>query len=64
MLTRGGLVQAVHRTARQAQPTDDRLCGTVRGSPVVTVDETSWRVDTDAQWRWAFVTPETTVYAI
>ena len=32
------------------------LCATVRGSPVVTVDETSWRVDADLQWLWAYVT--------
>lgn len=63
-VTRGGLVHAVHRAARQAQPTYDHLCTTVRGSPVVTADETSWRVDADLQWLWAFVTPETTVYAI
>ena len=63
-VTRGGLVHAVHRAARQAQPTYDALCATVRGSPVVTADETSWRVDTDQHWLWAFVTPETTVYAI
>ena len=63
-VTRGGLVHAVHRTARQAQPTYQTLCATVRGSPVVTADETSWRVDADLQWLWAFVTPETTAYAI
>lgn len=63
-ITRGGVVQAVQRAARQAQPTDATLCDTVRGSPVVTVDETSWRVDADLQWLWAYVTPETTVYAI
>jgi len=63
-VTRGGLVHAVHRAARQAQPTYAALCATVRGSPVVTADETSWRVDADLQWLWAFVTPETTVYAI
>jgi transposase len=63
-VTRGGLVQAVHRAARQAHPTYDTLCATVRGSPVVTADETSWRVDAHLQWLWAFVTPETTVYAI
>ena len=44
-VTPGGLVQAVHRAARHAQPTYDVLCAQVRGSPVVTVDETSWRVD-------------------
>jgi transposase len=63
-VTCGGLVHAVHRAARQAQPTYAHLAATVRGSPVVTADETSWRVDADLQWLWAFVTPETTVYAI
>jgi transposase len=63
-VTCGGLVQAVHRAARRAQPTYDHLAATVRGSPVVTADETSWRVDADLQWLWAFVTPDTTVYAI
>jgi transposase len=63
-ITASGLVHAVHRAARQAQPTYDALCATVRGSPVVTPDETSWRVAADLQWLWAFVTPDTTVYAI
>jgi hypothetical protein len=63
-VTGGGLVQAVHRAARRAQPTYEHLAATVRGSPVVTADETSWRVDADLQWLWAFVTPQTTVYAI
>ena len=58
------VVQAMHRAARQTQPTYDGLCATVRGSPVVTVDETSWRVDADLQWLWAYVTAATTVYAI
>lgn len=63
-VTRGGLVHAVHRAARQAAPSYDALGATVRGSPVVTADETSWRVAADLQWLWAFVTPQTTVYAI
>jgi transposase len=63
-VTRGGLVHAIHRAARQADPTYQTLCATVRGSPVVTVDETSWRVDTVLQWLWAWVTRDTTVYAI
>jgi transposase len=63
-ITRGGLVAAVHRTARQAQPTYETLRATIRGSPVVTVDETSWRVDAVLHWLWVWTTPETTVYAI
>ena len=43
-VTRSGLVHAVHRAARQAQPTYDTLCDAVRGSPVVTPDETGWKV--------------------
>jgi transposase len=63
-ITCGGLVHAVHRAARRAHPAYATLCATVRGSPVVTVDETSWRVDADLQWLWAWVAAETTVYAI
>lgn len=63
-VSRGGVVQAIHRAARQAQPTYDTLCTTVRGSPVVTVDETSWRVNAALQWLWVWTTPHTTVYAI
>jgi transposase len=63
-VTRGGVVQAVHRAARQAQPTYQALCTAVRGSPAVTADETSWKVGGHLQWLWAFVTPDTTVYQI
>ena len=63
-ITASGLVHAVRRAARQAQPTYAALCAMVRGSPVVTPDETSWRVAADLHWLWAFVTPDTTVYAI
>jgi transposase len=63
-VTRGGLVHAVHRAARHARPTYDLLVQTVRGSPVVTPDETSWKVGGHLHWLWAFATTETTVYAI
>jgi transposase len=63
-VTRGGVVHAVHRAARRAHPTYEALCATVRGSPVVTVDETSWRVDAVLQWLWVWATADTTVYAI
>ena len=63
-VTRGGLVHAIHRAARQAQPSYQALCTTVRGSPVVTIDETSWRVEAVLHWLWVWVTADTTVYAI
>jgi hypothetical protein len=63
-ITCGGLVHAVRRAARQAEPTNDALCETIRGSPVVSLDETGWKVDAHLQWLWGFATPDTTVYAI
>jgi transposase len=63
-ITRGGLVHALRRMARQAEPTYTALTAQIRGSPVVTPDETGWKVAARLQWLWAFVTPDTTVYRI
>jgi transposase len=63
-VTRSGLVHAVKRAARQAAPTYDALCARVRGSPMVSPDETGWKVEGRLQWLWVFATPDTTVYRI
>ena len=63
-VTKGGLVRLLHRTADAAAPAYAALCEQVRRSPVVTPDETGWRVDATRHWLWAFATPETTVYSI
>ena len=57
-VTPGGLAHLLHRTARDAAPTYTALCEQVRNSPVVTPDETGWRVGGLRHWLWAFVTPE------
>ena len=63
-VTSSTVTRALHRAARQARPTYVALCETIRGSPVVAPNETSWRVNGRGHWLWAFATPETTVYAI
>ena len=63
-VTRSGLVHAVRRAARQAQPTYAALCTQVRGSPIVSPDETGWKVGGQLQWLWAFATADTTTYRI
>ena len=63
-VTPGGLVHLLHRAARDARPAYEALREQIRNAPVVTVDETSWRVDGIGHWLWAGVTPTTTVYAI
>lgn len=63
-VTPSGLVQAVHRAGRQARPSYEALCTTIRQSPIVTPDETGWKVGGTLQWLWTVATPDTTVYAI
>ena len=63
-VTPGGLVHVLHRAARVAAPTYAALCAQIRGSPVVSPDETGWRVGAVRHWLWAYATPETTVYRI
>lgn len=59
-----GVTHALHRAARQAGPTYDALRDQIRGSPVVSPDETSWKVAGKLWWLWAFATASTVVYAI
>jgi Transposase IS66 family len=54
-VTAGGVVQAVARAARRAQPTYQALVAGVRASPVVAPDETGWRVGGGRAWLWALV---------
>ena len=63
-VTAGGLAHVLRRAARDAAPTYTALCEQVRNAPVVTPDETGWRVGAVRHWLWAFATPDTTVYAI
>ena len=63
-VTPGGLAHLLHGTVRDAGPGYAELCEQVRNSPVVTPDETGWRVGALRHWLWAFVTTDTTVYAI
>lgn len=58
------IVRALHRAARQALPTYAALVQTVRTSPMVVADETGWRVQARLWWLAAYVTRDTTVYAI
>jgi transposase len=63
-VSRGGLCTALQRLARQGQPTYDGLIEAIRSSPVVSPDETGWKVAGHLRWLWAFVTSQATVYAI
>ena len=51
-------------TRGRPMPAYEDLCEQVRNAPVVTADETGWRVGARSHWLWTAVTPTMTVYAI
>jgi transposase len=64
-VSRAGLCRALDRVARVAVPTYKTFLGWIRHSaPVVTADETGWKVGGRLQWLWVFVTERVTIYAI
>ena len=63
-VSRGGLYLATARVARALEPTYEAFHVWIRKAPIVSPDETGWRVGGLGQWLWAFATPELTVYTI
>lgn len=63
-VSRSTLARALLRLERKAAPTYTNLIERVRGSPVVSPDETGWRIGGDKAWLWTVATPDTTVYQI
>jgi len=63
-VTRGGLAHLCARVATRATPTYEALCAEVRQSPMVSPDETGWKIGRVLHWLWVAATPTTTVYRI
>jgi transposase len=63
-VSRSGLSQALDRLADAAEPTYQGLIQSLHEAPVVSPDETGWKVGGELQWLWAFATPDLTVYTI
>ena len=55
VLERSTLTRALLRLGRKAAPTYANLIERVRGSPVVSPDETGWRIGGDKAWLWTAV---------
>ena len=63
-ITRGGVAHLCARVATRATPTYHALCAEMRQSPVVSPDETGWKIGRVLHWLWVAATPTTTVYRI
>jgi transposase len=63
-LSRGAVVRVTQRVGKNLEPTQNSLIEAIRHSPVVSPDETGWRLDGDKAWLWVFATLSLTVYSI
>jgi transposase len=63
-VTPGGLSQAMDRMATKSFATYEALKAELAAQPVISPDETGWRVGGRSAWLWAFAATTLTVYAI
>jgi transposase len=63
-LTRGASVQIVLRAAGRLQPAHQQILQELKAAPVVTPDETGWRIGGKPAWLHAWVGERATGYAI
>lgn len=63
-VSRGGLAQAIYRVASRVEPTYEAMRVALPKAPVITPDETGWRVGGWSAWLWAFDAENFVVYGI
>lgn len=63
-VTRGGLAQAVMRVAERLEPTHREIVASLPRAPVISPDETGWRVGGRLAWLWVFEAIDRVVYAV
>lgn len=63
-LSAGGLAQLLQRAAERSSEMFDEILTSIRQSPAVNADETSWYVGQPGWWLWVFTTPTATAYIV
>ena len=61
-ISASGVARQMQRMARWLKGQYDRLKVLIRASPVLHMDETSWRVDGQNHWLWTMLTGRATLY--
>lgn len=63
-VSRGGLAQAILRVADRLEPTHREIVRQLPQAPVISPDETGWRVGGHLAWLWVFEAVHLVVYAV
>lgn len=63
-VSRGGLAQVIMRVADRLEPTHREILEALPKAPVISPDETGWRVGGNLAWLWVFEAVELVVYAV
>ncbi|MCG2810674.1 MAG: IS66 family transposase [Candidatus Aminicenantes bacterium] len=63
-VSRGALVDMMHRVRKWLGPKYQELLEAIQSSPVKYADETSWRVENIAYWLWGFFTEQHAFYTV
>lgn len=63
-VSRGGLAQAILRVADRLEPTHREIVRQLPQAPVISPDETGWRVGGHLAWLWVFEASDSVVYAV
>ena len=63
-VSRGGLCQAIYRVAQRLDPTYEAMKEALPTKPVISPDETGWRVGGVSSWLWVFEAVDMIVYGI
>jgi hypothetical protein len=63
-ISEGEVVQILAQVAKAFGPYYDRLIQEIRSAPARNMDETSWRMDGENCWLWAFITEGEALYRI
>lgn len=63
-VSKGGIVQILHRTKEWLGPEYTKLKQTIRASPLKYADETGWRIHGVNNWIWTFLSKDAVCYQV
>ncbi len=63
-VSKGGIIQILHRTKHWLGSAYQKLKAEMRASPIIHADETGWRVEGINKWIWTFLSKTAVTYQV